>query len=393
MLHARGRSRALSVLVLLFVSFLLVIVIQTLRPSAAADVALHNPLPLLPGATVRLESGFDLTRVFSGQLMSYQDSGLGFESTGIVDAVLVSEGDHVTAGRLLARLRRAELEAAVAEQVAMVAKAEATLDEVRAEERLAALVRERRLQLAVREVVAAEALEMAETDLAAKQARLAGAKAALLHAQASLERWQARLDQTELRAPHDGVVAALPARAGQALAAGAPAVRLVDLTRPHVHVGLPQAVAASLEIDADLTLVIDGERHRARLLALTPTVDAPARMVLAVLRPEGALSAARAGQLVRVEVIERKADTGTWLPLEALVEGRRGLWSGHFVRPKAGDTAVEAREGIVERRPLQVVHVGDGAAFVRGPFTEGDLYIRTALHRVVPGQRVRVKLD
>lgn len=389
MLHARGRT--LSLLLLLLASLLFVIVLQVVRPGAAADVFSDNPLPLLPGATIRLESGFDLTRVFSGQLMSYQDSALGFESAGVVDAVLVAKGDRVEAGQLLARLRRAEAEAAVAEQAAMVAQAEAALEEARARERLALLVRERRRELAVREVLPIEALEMAETDLEAQRARLGAAEAAVLYARASLNRWRVRLDQTELRAPNDGVVAALPARVGQALAAGATAVRLVDLARPHVHVGLPPALAAMLEIGSDLNLVIGGERQRARLLALAPTVDAPARMVLAVLRPEAELPSVRAGQLVRVEVMERSLDAGAWLPLAALVEGRRGLWSGHFVRPETDDGA-DAR-GTVERRPLQVIHVASDAAFVRGPFADGDLYLRTALHRAVPGQRVRVTLD
>jgi RND family efflux transporter MFP subunit len=404
MLQLHGGLRpALIGLCLVTALLLLVLGSRSLWTSAAAHAIPAQTALLLPGAIVRIESGFDLQRVFSGQLMSYQDAGLGFETAGVVDTVLVAEGDQVVAGQVLARLRRAEQQAAVAEQQAVLAQAEAAVEEARAQLRLAELVRERRRRLADREVLAAEALEMAETDLESRRARVRASEGAELHARASLARWRARLDQTELRAPHNGVVAALPARVGQSLDAGAVAVRLVDLNRPLVHVGLPAALAATIAPGADLTLQIGSTRYAAQLVSLAPTVDAPTRTVLAVLRPNGSLSAPRAGELVRVEVRERKDDPGAWLPLSALVEGRRGLWSGHFVRPldRPGDRTLDGidegngirRGGEVEQRPLQVVHVEGDRAFVRGPFAEGDVYLRGGLHRAVPGQQVRVSLD
>jgi RND family efflux transporter MFP subunit len=386
----RGSRWALWCVSLAVALSLLLIEVRSLR-STAAVVAPANPLLLLPGALIRLETGFDLARAFSGHLMSYQDAGLGFEVAGVVDVVLVADGDTVVAGQVLARLRQADQRAAIAEQRAFVAQAEAAVEEARAHLRQAEFVRERRLQLAVRELLAAEALEMAETDLDSQRARLRAAEAAAAYARASLSRGLVRLDQTELRAPHDGVVAGLPARVGQALDAGAAAVRLVDLNDPLVHVGLPVALAATLEQGAELQLLVAGQRHSARLISLAPAIDAPTRTVLVVLRPATALPTLRAGELVRVEVGQRNEDQGAWLPLSALVEGRRGLWSGHFIRPQSD--AASLLRGQVERRPLQVVHVRDDHAYVRGPFAEGDIYLRAGLHRAVPGQEVRVTLD
>jgi membrane fusion protein, multidrug efflux system len=381
----RFRLTGLSIVVLASV---IGIVVLGGRSDASSDPEAEHALPLLAGARVTLETGFEIDRAFSGQVMTYQDAGLGFEISGVVDAVLVSEGERVAAGQVLVRLRQAERLSALAEQRAVVAQAVAGVEEAKTRLRLAMLVHERRQQLADREALAPEALETAETEVAGQRARLQSAEATLAHARASLERLGVQLAQTELRAPHAGTVAALPARLGQGLEAGAVAVRLVDLERPYVHVGLPVALAGVLRPGMELQLVVAGVRHPARLASLSPAVDSPTRTVLAVLRPSADAPQLRAGELVRVEIAERVEDPGAWVPARALVEGRRGLWYGYFVQPDGDDGS-----GVIEPRPLQVVHADAERAYVRGPLVDGELYLHTGLHRAVPGQRVRVILD
>jgi len=389
MLHTR-RARGLSLLGLCLAGALAALTTGFL--SLRSDASSAEPgedLPLLPGAVIRADAGFELAQTFSGQVMSYQDAGLGFEVAGVVGEVLVAEGDTVAAGQVLVRLRQSEQRAATAEQEAILAEAEASLEETRADARLAELVRERRVALAENKALPQEALEMAETDVARQNARVRSSEAAAEHARASLQRLRVLLDQTELRAPFTGRIASLPARVGAALEAGAPAVRLVDLERPYVHVGLPVSLAAGLSPGAELGLVIESGRYPAHLVSLAPAIDTPTRTVLAVLRPDSELPKVRAGELVSVEVTEWIDDPGAWIPLSAIVEGRRGLWSGHFLKP---DTDTDGLRGRVEQRPLQVVLVREDRAYVRGPISNGDIYLRDGLHRAVPGQRIRVSL-
>jgi len=389
MLHARWlRGRSLLGLCLAGVLTVLATVLMSLHSDANAPEPTEDLL-LLPGTVIRAESGFELEQTFSGEVMSYQDAGLGFEVAGVVDAVLVAEGDTVEAGQILVRLRQSEQQAATAEQEAILAESEAALEESRADARLAELVRERRVALAENKVLPQESLEMAETDVARQNARVRSSEAAAEHARASLKRLRVLLDQTELRAPFAGRIASVPARVGAALETGVPAVRLVDLEQPYVHVGLPVSLASRLSPGAKLALLIAGGRYPAHLVSLAPAVDASTRTVLTVLRPDGDLPLARAGELVSVEVSEWIEDPGAWVPLSAIIEGRRGLWSGHFLRP---DGDVDRLRGVVEQRPLQVVHVREDRAFVRGPISNGDIYLRDGLHRAVPGQRIRVTL-
>lgn len=45
---------------------------------------------------------------------------------------------------------------------------------------------------------------------------------------------------------------------------------------------------------------------------------------------------------------------------------------------------------VVERRTVEVVHTEEDRALVRGTVYPGDRIVVDGLHRVVPGQRVRV---
>ena len=44
----------------------------------------------------------------------------------------------------------------------------------------------------------------------------------------------------------------------------------------------------------------------------------------------------------------------------------------------------------VERRQVEVVHAAADRAFVRGALRTGERVVTTGIHRLVPGQRVRV---
>ena len=66
------------------------------------------------------------------------------------------------------------------------------------------------------------------------------------------------------------------------------------------------------------------------------------------------------GSLARVRHERMIAGRGAWLPLGALAEGRRGLWSVYVVRDTASEgeaagSASSARS-VVERRQVDVVH-------------------------------------
>ena len=72
---------------------------------------------------------------------------------------------------------------------------------------------------------------------------------------------------------------------------------------------------------------------------------------------------------------------GTWLPLSALTEGRKGLWSVLTIAEREGAP-------VVEREAAEILHIDGDRAFVRGTFAEGARLLLDGTNRVTPGQNV-----
>jgi multidrug efflux pump subunit AcrA (membrane-fusion protein) len=98
---------------------------------------------------------------------------------------------------------------------------------------------------------------------------------------------------------------------------------------------------------------------------------------------EGQPDGVRSGDLARIALERNVASTGMWLPITALAESRRGLWSAYVVVPSESGP-------VVERREVEVLHAESDRAFVRGTLRDGETVVATGLHRLVPGQRVSV---
>jgi len=137
--------------------------------------------------------------------------------SGVVEEVLVSEGQKVTKGTLLLRLNPVVLQARLDEATAEEDRAKA--DEADAKRELV-----RAQELYERTVSSTTELDAASLAYARAQAGLAAAVARRVIAQKNLS-------DAELKAPFDGVVSALPAAPGVVVAAECQPKTLVVLKR------------------------------------------------------------------------------------------------------------------------------------------------------------------
>ena len=111
------------------------------------------------------------------------ESSLSMPAGGIVQEVLVAEGDTVEAGQPLLRLRSLSQQAAVAQAEAGVAQAQARVDELKAGPRPEEItVAQAAVDTAAAQLDRLSAGARAE-DIAASQAALDGARASLQKAQ------------------------------------------------------------------------------------------------------------------------------------------------------------------------------------------------------------------
>lgn len=218
---------------------------------------------------------------------------------GRIRDILVSEGDFVTVGQVLAVMDTENLEAQLRQAKAQLHEAESAVAIARSQvvqrqaERQAALAlvaqREAELNVAKKrhqrsaslaergatsqqiadddfatQQSAAAALAAAEAQVAASdaaietaQAQIAGAESAVAAAAASVERIEADIADSELKAVRDGRVQYRIAQPGEVVAAGGRVLNLVDLRDVYMTFFLPTAMAGRLAQGAEVRIVLD----------------------------------------------------------------------------------------------------------------------------------------
>jgi HlyD family secretion protein len=206
------------------------------------------------------------------------EARLGFQAPGRIEAVLVQEGDAVTAGMELARLDRRELQARRVQAVAEIDVAQATLtelqsgfrtEEIAQAEAAAAAARQRRQdaerdlartrQLVEGGAISQESLDKAvlALDVSRSQEEQAQQQLQLLRsgprhekiqaqqaqrarAEAALQVIDAQLENMIVRAPFAGIVTVRHHEPGEIVAAGIPIVTLMNRDDRWVRIYIPE---------------------------------------------------------------------------------------------------------------------------------------------------------
>lgn len=336
----------------------------------AAAVERPEPARLTVVATkpLRIEEGYEVLRRFPGQIQAGQRTVMAFEQAGEVAEILVDEGEPVAAGapvaRLDTRLLEAERDRLAASREAMEAQAE-----------LARRTTARQSALRERGFASNQALDDVALRLTEIEARIAEIDADLVAV-------DVRLDKATLTAPFDADVSERMIDTGAMASPGAPVVSLVERGARRLRVGLSPDVAAALEPDATYEARFGGRSYQVALSAVLPELDAATRTrtVLFDFDGDDAPALRETGELALPARIEAK---GAWIPVAALKDGPRGLWTVMTVKedPAGPHAAAEA---------VEALHAEAARVYVRGTFRDGDLLIVDGPHRVAPGQSVEI---
>ncbi len=406
-------------------------VLALVGPNPGSDPSLASPTAARPlpveTALVRRESSVVLPRRATGELAARRRVELAFEVAGEVREVLVDAGSAVRQGDVLARLDARRITARRTELAAQRRAAEALLDELikgprketldAARADLAARDAElalvdarlvRRRDLAGGAVAAETVLDL-EAERAARSAARAAAAAVLEELQsgtraeriaaqratveqldAALALLQLDLDDTELHAPFDAIVAERLVDEGALVNAGTPTLTLVEHGALEARFGLAPDVAAAALVEPDgPKLTLRGTALHFTAVRLLPDVDRATRtrtLVFDGIRAAepSTLPPLAAGETVELALDLSVAADGFWIPLAALSQGTRGLWSLFVARPSQS----HADRLVLDRADVEVLHISDGRAFVRGTLADGDRAVLSGSQRLVPGQHV-----
>ncbi len=299
-------------------------------------------------------------RAFPCRAEAVEEVNAAFEVPGRLIERPVRVGSEVEAGQLLARLDPADFENELAQARARADRAQSLRD---------------------RMARARQSGAVAEQDLTDAQAELDGANAEVaIRAKA--------LDDTQLRAPFEGLIASTYVENFQNVQAKQPVVRLLDISSIECVVSLPENLISLVAYAQDIQVTFDAfpqvaipaaiseigreASETTRTFPITLVMDQPEEVEIL----PGMAGRARG----RVALPADPAGSGYDVPLNAIFsdDGQRNLV---WVIDEASLTA--------SKREVEKLSASRGGMRVRG-VEAGEWIATTAVHVLREGQKVRV---
>ena len=330
-------------------------------------VPAERPVPIsVETVNVSLQPAFKAEEKFTGIVSPRRTSQLGFASGGRINDLRVDIGDRVETGQVLAVLDTRSLRAQLSSANAVVAEAEAAYN-------LAETTVDRQIALLERGHVSSQVVDQAQAQASTAFARINAAKA-------NSDALRVQIDLARIKAPFAGTITARMADEGAIAGPGQPLFELVETDVLEARIGLTAKLASTLTIGESYELVSDQGAAMATLRSITGVIDRSSRTVTTVFDIDTPEQVA-AGAEVRLGMEREITQAGLWLPISALTEADRGLWSVYVARREGGDWIAEP--GLVE-----ILYQDGDRVFVRGALRDGDRVVIDGLQRITPGQPV-----
>ena len=244
----------------------------------------------------------------SGYVVAQRRAAVSSKATGRLLELRVREGSSVKAGELIARLDASDVAAAVqsaqagvAQALAGLRQAEAGVAQTRVEQANAEAELQRAQGLQAQGFISAQGIDAARRRADAARASVVSAQAAVGSAQAAQALAAAQLkaqavnrDNTEIRAPFDGVVLVKNANVGDMItpfssAAGSQGavVTMADMGTLEVEADVSEANVGKVRADQPVEITLDALpelRLRGSVARIVPTVDRAKATVMTKIR-------------------------------------------------------------------------------------------------------------
>jgi HlyD family secretion protein len=219
----------------------------------------------------------------TGYVVARRKAAVAPKGTGRVEWIGVSEGDHVSAGSVVARLESRDVQASYQAATANAAVASAQLLNARNDLEDAERNLDRANKLFAKHLVSLLYLQEAKSRYARASASSASAEASVDAARANASFARSGVEYTEIKAPFDGVVISRSADVGDIVtplssaadAKGAVLV-LADMSRLEVDAEVSESSLASVHVGQPCEIVLDAfpeRRYRGEIAVIVPKVN------------------------------------------------------------------------------------------------------------------------
>ena len=323
---------------------------------------------LLPVATQEINrtNSYQVREFYTGRVEARQIVNMAFERAGKLAEILVDEGDMVEKGAIIAQLDTALLDASREQTAASVARISAQVE-------LAKLTKERQKGLFEQGHSSEQRYDDARLNLQALQAQF-------LETRAALNTININIEKSTLIAPFDAQVGARNADTGSVRDAGMAIVTLLETSNQQARISLPTNRIEVLKQLEAVELSYQGKQVAAQISSVRADVNETTRTQDVLLNIQSA-PPIPFGELVELELAENRFHVGYWVPVEALVEGKKGLWNVFAV--------VQDENGsLVTRRSVEVIHAETSRVYVTADMGDAATLVSAGTHRVVPGQYI-----
>ena len=306
---------------------------------------------------------------YSGEVRARFETALAFRVGGKIAKRHVEVGSVVKAGQVLAELDPQDLRLAEAANRAQLAAAQADFE-------LAKRDLKRYTDLLEKKFISLADYERRKNLFDTAKARFAQIKA-----QHEVSANQAVYGR--LRADDDGVIVSIEAEAGQVVAMGQPVMRLARPQQKEVVVSVPENRLAELRAAQDIRISLwaePGKLYRGKVREISPAADPVTRTFTAKVTVLDAVPSMQLGMTANVLLGGGAATPGAELPLTALYQhsGGPAVW------------LVDPASGKVRLMPVQVGEYREKTFTVLSGLKDGDSVVSAGVHKLVPGQQVRV---
>lgn len=274
---------------------------------------------------------------------------------GVVEAILVEEGDSVTKGQVLARLddERLALE---------LARARANLAQVEQEFARAEQMHARKL--------------LSSAEFERQKYELAGLKAALQLAELE-HAW------TTLRAPIDGVIAIRRIKVGNLIELNQPAFHIVDMTPLIAEVFVPETELAALHAGQSASIspqAMSTQRFAAHVERVSPVVDAATGTFKVTLQLDEPTDLLRPGMFVTTRIEQDQHANAVLIPRGAVFD------DNSFGADQ--DAVFVIKDGIAHLQPVTLGIAGQQEVEVTANLAPGALVVTVGQNSLRDGSKV-----
>ena len=324
---------------------------------------------------VRMPAGGVSGLAATGYVVAQRQALIASKGTGRLEYLGVKVGDPVKEGQIIARLEHSDIDALLQQMVAKLNVARAQLGAAKPELEDATLHFERVKMLLEKSFITKAEYDIARARVRRAAAAVRSAEASVMAAEAERKAAEVQLENTNIRAPFDGIVVKKLAELGEVVSpmtasvrSGGSVVTIVDPASVMVDAEVSEAMINRVQAGQSAEIQLDsvpGHRYRGEVVQVMPIADRAKATILTRVR------FLELDERVRAELSAKV----TFGPKPGSVEEDRESWG---VPP----TAVVSRDGrqivfvvkdaVVTERVVEAVSTSGPIQAVHGLLTQAD---------------------